>query len=63
MGQIRQLLQLPDQARPTPFAHPDDRNARVVDVVQLVVAVRVKPAYAGGRQGSRGASPDDRDLP
>ena len=63
MGQPRQFLQFLHQARPAAFSHPDDRNARVIDVVQLVVAVGVKTRYAGGRQGSRGPLPDNGDLP
>ena len=63
MGQVRQLLQFLDQARPTAFTHSDDRDARVIDVMQLVVAVRVKARDAGGRQGTCGSSSDNRDLP
>ena len=40
----------------------DDRNARVVDVMQFVVLVRVQPGYAGGRQGAGGAPSDDGDF-
>ena len=63
VGKVRQSLQLLDQARPTAFTHSDDRDARVVYVVQLVVAVGVKTRHGGGRQRSRGSSSDDRDLP
>ena len=62
MGQIRQLLQLLNQTRPTAFTHADDRDARIVDVVQLVVAVGVKTGDAGGCQGTCSSSPDNRDL-
>ena len=63
MGQVGQLLQVLNQARPTPFAHSDDRDARIVYVVQLVVAVGVKARYAGGRQGPRRSLADNRDFP
>ena len=61
MGQPGQLLQLRNQRRPTAFADPDHRDARVVDVVQLMVAVRVLAGDARRRQGPGGAPPDDRD--
>ena len=62
MGQIRQLPQLLNQARPTAFTHSDDRDARVVDVVQLVIAAGETMRHARGRKGPRGSSPDHRDL-
>ena len=61
--QVRQLLELPNEARPTAFTDSDDRDPRVVDVVQLVIAVGVLTRYAGGRQGPSGPAPDNRDLP
>ena len=63
MGQVGQLPQVPNQARPAPFADPDDRDARIVYVVQFVVAVGVKARRAGGRQGPRGSLADNRDFP
>jgi len=62
MGKIRQVPQFLNQARPTAFAHSDDRDARVVDVVQLVVAVGMKTGHAGSRHAPRGSTPDNRDL-
>ena len=61
--QVGQLLQFLHQARPTALAHADDRDARVVYVVQFVVRVGVQARYAGGRQGTCGSAPDNRDLP
>ena len=63
MGQVRQLAQCLHQARPTAFAHSNDRDARIVYVVQLMVAAGKKICYAGSRQGACGSSPDNRDLP
>ena len=63
VGQRRQLLQMLNQAGPTAFTDPDDRNARVIDVVQLVAAVGVKTCHGGSRQRPRGSSPDDCDSP
>ena len=61
VGQIRQLPQLLNQARPTAFTHSDGRDAGVIHVVQLVVAVGEETRYAGRRQGPCGSSPDNRD--
>ena len=60
--EVRQLLQLLNQARPTAFAHTDNRNPRVVDMVQLVIGIGVKTRDAGGRKGPRRSPPDNRDL-
>ena len=63
MGQVREFVQLLNQARPAALTHADDGDARVVDVVQLVIAVGMKTRHAGGRQGSGGSSSHDRNLP
>ena len=63
MGQFRQFLQILNQARPAAFAHSDDRNARVIYVVYLVLAFGVETSCTGGRQGACGSPPDNRDLP
>ncbi len=63
VGQVRQFVQFLNQAGPAAFAHSDDGDPRVIYVVELVVAVRVKTRYAGGRKGPRGSSADNRDLP
>ena len=63
MGQFRQFLQMLNQARPTAFAHSDDRDARVIYVVYLVLAFGVETSCTGGRQGACCSLPDNRDLP
>ena len=62
VGELRQLLQLLNQARPTAFTDPDNRDARVIYVMQLVLAIGKKSRHAGSRQGPRSSSPDNRDL-
>ncbi|MDE0054368.1 MAG: hypothetical protein OXT64_08985 [Gammaproteobacteria bacterium] len=61
--QVGQLLQFLHEARPTALAHPDDRNPRVVYVVEFMVGIGVQARYAGGRQRACGPSPHNRDLP
>ena len=60
--QICQLLQMRNQARPTAFAHPYDRDAGVVYVVQFMLRVRVKTGHGSGRQGPCGSPADHCDL-
>ena len=60
MGHVRQLLQFLDQARPAAFTHPNDRNARVVDVVQFEIAVGMHARNTGGCQRPGRSTPNDR---
>ena len=59
--QVRQFLQLVDQAGPAPFTHSADRDAGVMDVMQFVVAALHLVRHAGGRQGSCGSPSNHRD--
>ena len=63
VGQVRQLMQFLNQTRPAAFAHADDRDTRIENVMQFVIVVWVKARYAGSRKGPGGSPADDRDLP
>ena len=63
MRQVRQFVQFLDQAGPAAFTHSDHGDPRVIYVVELVVAVRVKTRYGGGREGPGGSSTDNRNPP
>ena len=60
--QTRQLLQLLNQGRPTAFAHPYDRDAGVVDMVQFMIRVRVKMSHGSGRQRPCGSPANHCDF-
>ena len=63
VGQVRQPVQFRHQARPTAFADADDRDARVIYVMQFEFPLGEKPRYARRSQGTRGAATEDRDFP
>ena len=60
--QICQLLQMRNQARPTAFAHPYDRDARVVYVVQFMIRIRVKTGHGRGRKRPCGSPANHCDF-